>query len=268
MTGPEGMLQVVVPMAGDGRRFLDAGYTTPKPLLPIHGLAMFEVVLLNLLDPRVVSYTIVARQEWNLADRIADFSERLGVPIDLVEVAKTTRGPASTVMTTADLLVPSLPVVIANSDQFVNAPMAPFYTAVVGETCDGVILTMKDDDPKWSYAATDQNGHVTHVAEKEVISEDATVGIYGFATARLMRHSIIEMMDAGDTVNGEFYVAPAYNYLIQAGGIVLSQDLGPINSVMHGMGIPEDYENFLRSPVSQGFTNAERRPGKEHWGNV
>lgn len=268
MTGPESMLQVVVPMAGDGRRFLDAGYATPKPLLPIHGLAMFEVVLLNLLDPRVISYTIVARQEWNLAHRIADFSERLGVPIELVEVAVTTGGPASTVMTAADLLDPSLPVVIANSDQYVNASMAPFYTAVTGQSCDGVILTMKDDDPKWSYAASGPNGHVTRVAEKEVISEDATVGIYGFATAHLMRHSIMEMMNAGDTVNGEFYVAPAYNYLIEAGGTVISQDLGPINSVMHGMGIPEDYENFLRSPVSQRFVTSEGRPGKEHWGNV
>ena len=251
MTVPVASVQVVVPMAGEGRRFRDAGYSTPKPLLPIHGHAMFEVVLFNLVDSRIKNFTIVARQEWNLGSKVREFSDNLEIHIRLIEIDTTTGGPASTVMIAAETLDPTLPVVTANSDQFVNASMAPLYSAITEGSCDGALLTMKDSDPKWSYAASGPDGFVTRVVEKRVISDDATVGIYGFASASSMVTSIKSMMDAKDTVNGEFYVGPAYNYLINAGGRVSLQDLGPINSVMYGMGIPEDYENFLSSPVSR-----------------
>ena len=237
-------------MAGSGQRFKDAGYEIAKPLLPVHGRAMFEIVLLNLVGPSVHSFTLVARAEWNLTKRVEAFAKELQIPIRLVEVTETTGGPAETVLLTEHLLSPDLPVTTANSDQYVDTSMEAFYQTLQSPACDGLILTMKDSDPKWSYAATDELGCVSRVAEKEVISHDATVGIYGFSSASLMFGAIHSMIAARDRVNNEYYVGPAYNYLIAQGGTVQIVDLGPINSVMHGMGIPEDYVRFLNSPVS------------------
>ena len=250
MSEVQRLIQVILPMAGSGLRFQQAGYSTPKPLLSIHGRHMFEVVLRNLVSPWVKSFTLVSRKEWELSLRTEAISQELGLPITLIELESPTRGAAETVLVAAERVDPDLPVVTANSDQYVDAPLHGFYQVVASGAWDGVILTMKDNDPKWSYAATDHLGCVSRVEEKAVISSDATVGIYGFRDGRTMTSAIGRMMDAGDTVNGEFYIAPAYNFIVADGGRVAIEDLGPINEVMYGMGIPHDYEEFLRSPAS------------------
>lgn len=243
-------VQVVVPMAGSGQRFVDAGYATPKPLLPVHGRSMFEVVLSNLASDKVERFIVVAQRAWMLGSQVERVSASLGIPVELIEIDHLTGGPAETVLLTADRLDPGSPVVTANSDQFVNASLDAFYGDLQSRNTGGVLLTMQDDDPKWSYAEVDSHLHVRRIVEKQVISTFATVGIYGFATAETMINGIHEMKRANDVVNGEFYVAPAYNYLIAAGQEVVVQDLGPIDSVMYGMGIPEDYERFIRNPIS------------------
>lgn len=243
-------IQVVIPMAGLGTRFSDAGYTTPKPLLPIHGQPMFSIVLANLLTEQVGSVTIVAQQVWDLGEEIALLDRALPQPIRLIEIDYVTGGPADTVELTRHLLDPDLPVVTGNSDQYVAADLSEFYAQLDDPDVAGNILTMEDDHPKWSYAATDADGNVTLVREKEVISPYATVGIYGFSTAALMFGAFDAMRDAHDTVNGEYYVAPAYNRLIAQGLRVSSTNLGPVSEVMHGLGVPVDYEAFLGQELS------------------
>lgn len=243
-------IQLVIPMAGSGTRFTSAGYSIAKPLLPIHGMPMFEVVVRNLLDPRVSRIVIVARSEWRLKITLHRLGQQLGVPCELVEVDETTSGAAETVERARDFLDFGAPVVTANSDQYIAAPLTSFYDLLLEDGTDGTILCMGDDDPKWSYVSVSASGEALEVREKEVISAYATVGIYGFSSAGSMLSAFGEMREAGDRVNGELYIAPAYNYLIRRGQSIRVIDVGPVGDVMFGMGIPEDYESFLRSPVS------------------
>ena len=244
-------VQVVIPMAGSGSRFTEAGYSTPKPLLPVHGAPMFALVVANLLTERVGSLTIIAQAAWEVGPSIDRLRAAISPEVRLIEIDYLTGGPADTIELARPYLDPALPVVTGNSDQYVDADLHPFYALLDDPDLAGAILTMEDDDPKWSYAATDARGDVVDVQEKVVISPYATVGIYGFSSAGLMFSALDEMRAIGDSVKGEYYVAPAYNRLIARGLRIAPSNLGPVSSVMHGMGIPADYEAFLLTEASR-----------------
>lgn len=244
-------IQLVIPMAGLGSRFSQAGYKVPKPLIPIYGIPMYQVVVNNLMHESVASLTIVCPRKWGLSSEIVGNLSRHGVPVNIIEVDELTEGPASTVWLVKPHLNPKLPVVVANSDQYIDADLSGFFQTVSGPSSASVILCMEDSDKKWSYVRQSSEGLVEEVREKEVISNVATVGIYGFSTAALMLEAFQEMFAAKDSTLGEYYVAPAYNYIIRQGHPVSVVNLGPVGTVMHGLGIPADLESFLEKPVSR-----------------
>jgi NDP-sugar pyrophosphorylase family protein len=243
-------IQLVIPMAGLGSRFSQAGYKVPKPLIPIHGIPMYQVVVNNLMHESIASLTIVCPRGWGLLREIVGALSTHDVPLNIVEVDELTEGPASTVWLAKPHLHPDLPVVVANSDQYVDADLSEFYDRVSGSGSRSVILCMEDSDKKWSYVRQSSEGLAEEVREKQVISNLATVGIYGFSSANVMLEAFQEMFSAKDSTLGEYFVAPAYNYIIKQGHPVSVVNLGPVGTVMHGMGIPVDFESFLRKPVS------------------
>lgn len=243
-------IQLVIPMAGLGARFSKAGYNVPKPLLPIHGVPMYKVVIANLMHKSIFSLSIICPKEWGLGDEMRELSGPLGVPVNVMEIDYVTQGPARTVSLAEPFLNPNLPVVTANSDQYVDADLNDFYSSISSPDISGAILCMEDSDPKWSYVELSNQGFVSEVREKEVISNLATVGIYGFKSAGLMLGALNEMFEAQDETLGEFYVAPSYRYLIKLGHSIGATNLGPVGKVMHGLGVPDDYEAFLKERVS------------------
>jgi len=248
-------IQVVIPMAGEGTRFRKAGFSTDKPLLPVGNYRMFEIVVANVLSPAVSSVVLVSRQEWNLRSAVRDLASRIHCDIHLIEVESTTDGPASTVELAGPLIDPDLPLVTANSDQFVDAHIDGFYDEIQTGDSDGVILTMQTRDPKWSFARLDESGRVVEVREKVPISSHATVGIYGFKTGSSFFAGLSRMKERNDRTNGEFYIAPVYNHLIRDGLLVSVQDLGPVSRVMYGLGTPEDYTHFLSTEAAKAATD-------------
>lgn len=255
MNEPVKEIQLVIPMAGLGTRFSKAGYELPKPLLPIHGVPMYKVVIANLMHKAICSVTIISPKGWGLGDEMRALSEPLGVPVNVVEIDYITQGPAQTVSLAKPFLDPNLPVVTANSDQYIDSGLHDFYSSFASQRVSGAILCMEDSDPKWSYVRLSNEGFVSEVKEKEPISNLATVGVYGFGSAELMLGAFNEMFAAKDYALGEFYVAPSYNYLIRLGHAISVTNLGPVGKVMHGLGIPKDYEVFLKNVVSEAAKN-------------
>lgn len=244
-------IQLVIPMAGLGSRFSQAGYQVPKPLIQIHGIPMYQLVVNNLMHESVASLTIVCPRKWGLSPEIVRLDSTHQIPVNIVEVDDLTEGPASTVWLAKPYLNPELPVVVANSDQYIDSDLSKFYDAISRHGSANVILCMEDSDKKWSYVRQSSEGLVEEVREKRVISNLATVGIYGFSTATVMFEAFQEMFSAKDSTLGEYYVAPAYNYIIKQGNPVSVVNLGPVGTVMHGLGIPVDFESFLEKPVSR-----------------
>ena len=106
---------------------------------------------------------------------------------------------------------------------------------------DGAILTFEAIHPKWSYAKCDDNNIVTEVAEKNVISRNATVGVYYWKRGSDYIKYAEQMIEKDIRVNNEFYVCPVYNEAIQDGKKIVIDKVDE----MHGLGTPDDLKNFI-----------------------
>jgi len=247
-------IQLVIPMAGLGSRFVDQGYSTPKPLLPIGQFKMIEIIIQNLAPANVGVVIVIANravaEAWGLHKLLA----RYNFDFEIILIDELTDGPASTCNLAQPALDMNSPLVIANSDQYLNTDMGLEYEAWLESGAEGVIWAMEDSSPKWSYVRSDDQMHALEVREKVAISNHATCGVYGYRFARDFFDSYEEMKAANDRTNGELYVAPSFNYLIERGKKVLVRNLGPTSQVMFGLGVPEDYEAFLKTEIASRFS--------------
>jgi dTDP-glucose pyrophosphorylase len=245
------MLNIVIPMAGAGSRFVAAGYSIPKPLIPINGVPMIQIVINNLRPSRPHRFIFVCQKahlrEYNLEPLLRSWG---GQGSEVIAIQGLTEGAACTVLA-ARALIDSVeyPLMIANSDQWVDISIDAYLSEMSKSDYDGLIMTMRATDPKWSFVGFDDLGNVSRIAEKEVISNEATVGIYNFASGSDFVVSADTMISKNLRVNNEFYVAPTYNMLIERGRRVGVYNVGEVGNGMYGLGTPCDLESFLRAPV-------------------
>lgn len=235
---------IVIPMAGSGQRFRDAGFTVAKPLIDVRGRPMIAHVLDNmpLAGARVI---LIARREDAQAhpEAFAALEARYGCEFLLTD--RLTEGAACTILHAAAQINHDAPLLIANADQVVDHDLAAFVRDGQARGLDGSILTFPEParHPKWSYAAVSDAGLVTETREKSPISTQATVGIYWFARGRYFVEAAAAMIAANDRCNGEFYVCPCYNYLIRRQMKIGVHEIA--REAMHGLGTPEDLQAFL-----------------------
>lgn len=228
--------QVVVPMAGHGSRFAVAGYKDRKPFIPVQGAPMIRRVVDNLGLPEA-SLTLVCLAD----DRAATAS--LFPDSQVIVVDKVTEGAACTAMLAVDTLDPTRGLLIANSDQLADWDVRAFLIDMARRGADGGILCFRATDPKWSFAELDQTtGWVARVAEKDPISDIATVGIYWWKRADLLAQSTAAMIQANDRTRGEFYLCPTFNHAIRGQGAKIAVHFC---RAMHGLGTPSDLEAYL-----------------------
>ena len=244
------MLNIVLPIAGRGSRFAVAGYTQPKPLIHVHGEPMIAAVVRNIRPACQHRFIFVA-----LAEHLqhAGMREALAIAAPgsvIVPVDRVTEGAACTVLLARDYINSDDPLMLANSDQWVDIDINQYLAAMDRQRADGLIMTMKADDPKWSFVGLDRNNFVTRVVEKEVISDEATVGIYNFRRGAAFVAAADRMIAKNLRVNNEFYVAPVYNEMIEDGARVAIYNVGSEGAGMYGLGIPSDLTQFLSNPVS------------------
>jgi len=241
-------------MAGRGSRFQKAGYTTPKPLIPIHGCPMISVVIGNIRPSTAHRFVFICQveavEQYGLRRKLKAWAPGC----EIVELDHITEGAACTVLTAEQYIDRDEPLMIANSDQYVEVDIDDYLAEMDRRSLDGLIMTMDADDPKWSFAALDDQNLVRRVVEKQPISRHATVGIYNFRRGG-------DFVDAGHAmiaqdlrVNGEFYVAPVYEQLINRGARVGVFGVGSEGCGMYGLGIPADLDNFLSLDLSHRAT--------------
>jgi len=236
-------------MAGRGSRFADAGYDRPKPLIEIDGHPMIEVVVANLTPAAAHRFVFVVQREHEEAYGLRDRLGELVPGCELVLLDGVSEGAACTVLAAADLVDDDAPLMIANSDQWVDIEIDDYLAAHRGSGHDGFIMTMTATDPKWSFVDFDDDGRVRGVVEKEPVSDVATVGIYNFSRAGDFLRAARAMIAADRRVNGEFYVAPCYDELIAAGGSIGVFGVGREAEGMYGLGTPSDLDLFCSLPV-------------------
>jgi HAD superfamily hydrolase (TIGR01509 family) len=232
-------MNVLIPMAGAGSRFQQAGYTFPKPLIDVKGKPMIQVVTENLNIQANFIYVVQKehRQRYNL-DTLLNL---VSPGCKIVEVDGITEGAACTTLLAKQFIDNDQPLLMANSDQFVEWNSSEFMYKMVEQDLDGGIVTFRATHPKWSFAKIDERGYVTEVAEKNPISDIATVGIYYWKKGSDYVKFAEQMISRNVRTNNEFYVCPVFNQAIEAGKLIKTFDIPN----MWGMGVPEDLTTFL-----------------------
>ena len=238
------MINIVIPMAGRGSRFTKAGYLLPKPLLPVHGRSMIEVVIENLRPSMPHRFIFICQKEHLDQFDLAATLRAAGPNIEIIPIDHLTEGAACTVLMAEQFIDNDDALMIANCDQYVSVSMDAYFTKMVEGAFDGFIMTMSANDPKWSFIALDCEGKVINVVEKKVVSDEATVGIYNYRRGRDFVLAAREMISSKDRTNNEFYVAPVYNYMIRQGLRIGYMNIGSDRAGMYGLGVPEDLEYF------------------------
>jgi HAD superfamily hydrolase (TIGR01509 family) len=236
-------LNILIPMAGAGSRFQKAGYTFPKPLIDVNNKPMIQVVVENLnIDAHYIY--IVQREHYDKYS-LKYLLENITPECDIVVIDGITEGAACTTLLAKEFIDNDNPLLIANSDQYIEYDSNNFMYSCIAGNNDGMILTFEANHPKWSFAKIDDDGYVTEVAEKVPISNIATVGVYYYKKGSDYVKYAEQMIAKDKRHNGEFYVCPIFNEMIEDGKKIRTYDVNEMN----GIGTPEDLTRFLNKKI-------------------
>ena len=216
---------------------------SPKPLIDVKGKPMIQTVVDSLNIN--ANYIFIVQKSHYEKYSLQHTLGLIAPNCKIIQVDGMTEGAACTTLLAKDLINNDQPLLIANSDQYLDWDSNQFMYSMTGDEIDGGILTFPSCHPKWSYAKLCDNGFVTEVAEKKVISEHATVGVYYFKKGSDYVSGAEQMIEKNIRTNNEFYVCPVYNQCI------LNKGKYKIFSVeeeaMWGLGTPEDLMYFVNN---------------------
>lgn len=236
-------LNVIIPMAGAGSRFAQAGYSFPKPLIDVKGKPMIQVVaeMLNI----EANYVYVVQKEHRAKYNLDTLLNLITPGCKIVETEGVTEGAACTALLAKEHIDTDAPLLFANSDQHIVWNSTEFFYKMNETDVDGGILCFKGTHPKWSFAKVDENNKVIEVAEKNPISDNATVGMYYWKRGSDFVKYAEQMIEKDIRVNNEFYVCPVYNEAIQddkhISCFMIEKD------AMWGLGTPEELNYYLEN---------------------
>ncbi len=233
-----------MPMSGEGKSFVERGYTFPKPLVEIAGRPMVEWVLAGLCIEEPHRFIFICSEEHLRRFALAEVLQLLAPGATIIPVSKPTSGALCSVLLASEFLNHESELVIANADQVVDLPFPDFLDSARRPPTDGCILTFPSTHPKWSFAK-EMDGLVVAVAEKRPISNQATAGLYYFRNSNEFVRAAEQVILKNAALQGEFFVAPVYNELILQGKRITTRRIA--REQMHSLGTPEDVTAFVET---------------------
>lgn len=229
---------VIIPMAGAGKRFSDAGFDVPKPFILVNGKPMVQSVVENLnINGK---HIFIIQKEHSVGNNLHIFLKSLKEDCEIIEVDSLTDGPACTSLL-AEQYITDSPLIIVNCDQMIHDfDLDKLLEFSEKTNSDGILGAFISSSKKNSYMKLDPQGEVTEVKEKIVISNTATNGLHFWSNGRDFVESAKEMIENNEKYNNEFYIAPSFNYLVRKGKKIL-----PFFYNLHWpIGTPEDLKKY------------------------
>lgn len=237
------MLNVLIPMAGAGQRFVDAGYQVPKPLINVGGIPMIRRVVANINIPNA-HYIFLVRDDhlYQYPTMIKCLTSSTDCKVTILTVDKVTKGAACTALLAKDFINNDFPLLIANCDQIQDWFSLDFLNFVANSPMDGCIVTFDSTSENNSYVQLDDTGNVIKAREKEVISTHATTGMYYWSKGSSYVTAAERMINKDIRTNNEFYICPVYNENVYAG-----QSIKTFPIAKHWpIGTPEELEVYKK----------------------
>jgi len=240
-------LHIVMPMAGEGSRFANAGWTTPKPLIELNGQPLFKHAISSVAAEGIeMKYSFIVRHE-----HIEKYGIDAGIKSFLPEanifsVMKTTRGAVETCLMAESAIADDDAVIVMDCDlEFRSVKFIEIIRSILSlpstQAEGGALISFESDQPKYSYAELGEDGYVKRTAEKEVISNHALCGAYFFSTGKRFKQIAHQLLDEPEFKKPEYYVSLLYNYMLAAGEKV---QLAPMEEY-YSYGTPEELSRYL-----------------------
>ena len=230
-------------MAGEGRRFREAGYELPKMLIEAKGKTLLEWSVDSLPLELCSRLIFVGQQnhedEFQLSKKVVAIYGDKVKSLHFKFIDKLTRGQSETACLAKHLIDPSQSLLIFNIDTQFSSSSLP--RNLLRKNIDGVLGAFYSEEPRFSFAALNDKGFVAKTAEKEVISSNALTGLYHFTYPEDFFEAAESAFAHNETTKGEFYIAPLYNHLIKKGRRLIVDVADEVNI----LGTPEELQLFL-----------------------
>lgn len=243
------LLHIIMPMAGEGSRFLNEGWITPKPLIQLNGKELFLRAISSVEIPHVeMKYSFIVRQEHVDKYSIDEGIKAVLPYANIFTVQKTTRGAVETCLMAREAINEEDAILVMDCDlefhsQRFNSLIKGILSKSVEEVNGGVLVSFNSNEPRYSYAEVNSAGIVVRTAEKEVISHHALCGAYFFSSARSFLYAADSLMHKENFSKSEYYVSLLYNYLLQRGEIVRLAKM----EEYYSYGTPEELNRYTQT---------------------
>ena len=240
-------LHIIMPMAGEGSRFAKAGWTTPKPLIELRGVPLFQRAIGSVALPDVkMKYSFIVRQEHIDKQHIDRLIQNILPESQIFSVLKTTRGAVETCLVAETAIDDDDAIVVMDCDlefrsKGYNELVKEALSLPASEADGGALVSFESVNPRYSYALVDEDGRVLRTAEKEPISNHALCGAYFFGSGKDFKRIAHQLLYDGTHGKAEFYVSLLYNYLLAEGKVVRLATM----EEYYSYGTPEELKNYL-----------------------
>ena len=240
-------LHIIMPMAGEGSRFANAGWTTPKPLIEFHGLPLFKHAISSVASDGIeMKYSFIVRNEHIIKYGIDKNIKAFLPEANVFSVMKTTRGAVETCLIAESAIDNDDAIIVMDCDlEFRSSKFIQIIKKTLSKpSCEvngGALVSFESNQPKYSYAEVGEDGLVKRTAEKEVISNHALCGAYFFSTGKRFKEIAHKLLNEANFKKPEFYVSLLYNYMLEDGETV---EIAPIEEY-YSYGTPEELNKYL-----------------------
>lgn len=243
-------MQIVVPMAGTGSRFVRAGYQTLKPLIEVDGRPMVDHVIK--MFPGENDFLFICAQNQLQETPLRAELERLAPGATIVGIEPHKQGPVHTVLAAANFIKDDEPIIVNYCDAAVLWDYAHFKQTVESAACDGALVAFRGFHPHslghtlYAYIRR-QNNRLLQIREKQSftaqrMNEYASTGTYYFRQGHLLKRYFERAVDRDLSTNSEFYASLPYNLLVED---KLKVYIYEADHFMH-WGVPEDLEEYQK----------------------
>lgn len=245
-------MHIVIPMSGEGSRFVRAGYKDPKPLIKVNGKPIIEHVI-NMF-PGNDKFTFICRKEHLANTDMREILLRLKPEATIIEMEGKKLGPVYAVMQAANLIDDEEPTIVNYCDFYMEWDYQDFKNVVAENGCDGALPVYTGFHPhllheKNLYASmrVDKDGYMEEIREKFSFSKNKmesyhSPGTHYFKKGKYVKKYFQQLMDENISLNGEYYVSLVYNLLKRDN---LNTYVYDKISYFLQWGTPEDFEEYL-----------------------
>ncbi len=216
------MVNILIPAMGKSTFFENSFF--PKQLIEIKGKTMLEMVIddYSCLEPKNYIFVFDDKEcsEFHL-----DSSVKILSPLSVaVRLRNQTRGALCTCLMAVDYINNDTPLIIANSDQIIDADYRSVLHCFEEQNADAGVITFPSIHPRWSYARKNR-GEIVEVAEKRPLSKDAIAGFYYYKKGSDFIEGAERALIKDSCLNGRFYISASINEMILSGKKVVYYDI-------------------------------------------